>query len=322
MSEEFDISKYSQEYVNYLVKFAQENILKGIIEEPRVFFDEIVVGNYPIQTMSGSDIFKNGERFPIRLTHMTLGPVLALDGAEEAIPEQAIQRIGVQYRFHDQWYMNPSFPAAPNWANVPTASPPGVNETTASWRFTRPVILGTRDTFDIQVGLILPPLPETAVPVSVSFIGLGIESKRPYFFNGQIGLFDTAMRSIPTVNFRNDGAEPVMITDMVVNTGGATGGEEFSFTVGNIRNVRVQVKQIGNGTNARWMIGPVTPGPQAVCASNLGIMSGRCIVHEFPGNGLLWEPGEGIDIAVQALDTGDVTGLKLSVALAGYISIQ
>jgi hypothetical protein len=325
MGEEFNISKYTQEYTNYLVKYAHENLLKGIIEEPRVFFDEIAIGNYPIQNFSGSDIFKNGERFPIRLTHLTLGPVFSLDeGADPPapFPEQVIQRMGVQFRFHDQWYMNPNFVAAPNWSNIPTATPPGVNETTASWRFIRPVILGTRDTMEIQVGLLIPPPPQTAVPVSVTFVGLGIESKRPYFFNGQIGLFDTALRSIPTANFRNDGAEPVMLTDLVVNTGGATGAD-VAVGIGNIRNVRIQIKQVGNGTNARWMIGPVTPGPQAVCASNLGILTGRCIVHEFPGDGLLWEPGEGIDIAVQALDQAEgLATSKLSIALAGYISIQ
>jgi hypothetical protein len=125
---------------------------------------------------------------------------------------------------------------------------------------------------------------------------------------------------MPTGDYRNDGAEPVLLTDMVVNTGGIVGDADQS--VGNIRNVRVQITQVGNGTGANWMIGPTgASAPQAVCAANLGLFSGRCIVHEFPGEGLLWEPGEGIDVSVQGLDGFDDPAF-LSIALAGYISIQ
>lgn len=320
MSDESIINEYTPEYVQYLAKLAEENLLRGIIEEPRVYFDEIQVPQAPIQQQGGSNIFANGEKFPVRLTHMTLIPRYTALNGSDVIPEQMIQRMGLQLGFHDSYYMNPNFVAAPNWCTRPSATPPGVSESTATWHFTRPVVFSARDTLVVQVQLLTLPAGEfVRVPVNVTFIGVGIMSKRPYFFNGQIALFDTALRAIPSAFYRNDGAEPVLITDMVVNTGGIIGDADAS--VGNIRNVRVQVKQNGNGTNSEWFIGPVAPGPQAVCAANLGVYAGRCIVHEFPGQGLLWEPGEGVSVFVQGLDEFSEPAF-LSIALSGYISVQ
>jgi hypothetical protein len=52
----------------------------------------------------------------------------------------------------------------------------------------------------------------------------------------------------------------------------------------------------------------------------LGQMQGRAVVHRFPGEGLIWEPGEGIIVQGLALDAA-VEGLDLAVALSGYISL-
>jgi hypothetical protein len=322
MSDTTDIlvAKYSQEYNAYLVKLASDNIKSGIIYEPRVLFDEINAAPSPVQQFSGSNIFKNGERFPYVLTHMTLFcGLLGADGAT-VIDESMIQRIGAQYRFHDQWYMNPQFTAAPNWITQPTALPPGVSQSTSSWKFEKPVLLGSRDTLKVQVGLVLPP-EDGVVPVTVTVTGIGVSSMRPYFFSGTIGCSESRMVDIPTQAFLNDGAEPVLITDMIVNTSGEVGSDN---PVGDTRNVRVQITQMGNGTGNRWFVGPTAPGPLGVCGAGLGVYSGRCIVHQFPSE-LIWEPGEGIDIAVQLLDQQlDTPGVLpvLAVALCGYITVQ
>jgi hypothetical protein len=44
------------------------------------------------------------------------------------------------------------------------------------------------------------------------------------------------------------------------------------------------------------------------------------VVHQFPGDGLIWEPGEGIIVQGIALDA-TTENLNLAVALTGYISL-
>jgi hypothetical protein len=52
----------------------------------------------------------------------------------------------------------------------------------------------------------------------------------------------------------------------------------------------------------------------------LGYGAGRSIVHRFPGEGLLWEPGEGITLDMQALDDS-VEGYTVGLSLYGYVSV-
>jgi len=310
------ISPYSSEYQAWLLKEVTENIARGIIEEPRVFFDNILIGAAPVETVSGSDIFKNGEKFPIRLTHMLLG----VNEVPSSLPgtwdqdERFIQDIGVCLRFHNQYYQNPDFVPAPLWQNIVATATPLVAESTACWKFIRPVVLSARDTLQVSIGCI--NAPSSPVPVNVTFTGVGVSSKRPYLFNGQFALSGTVMQIIPTANFRNDGAEPVLLTDMTVNVAGNLDSDDPE---GDIRSIRVQVKQVGNGTSANWMVGPVNPPVLGVNAQYLGVYSGRVIVHRFPGGGLLWEPGEGIDVlAKRFVGTNNVS---LGIALAGYIAV-
>ena len=57
-------------------------------------------------------------------------------------------------------------------------------------------------------------------------------------------------------------------------------------------------------------------------ASLLGVRSGRAVVHQFPGDGLIWEPGEGIDLRIQGFpDLEEIPNVDVNIALTGYITI-
>lgn len=319
---DLDLTPYTKEYDAWLIKLASDNLSRGIIEEPRAYYDEIEVSaTTGIITRSSPEVFQNGERFPVKITHMTCGiQYLTTEADPEVADERNIQRVGLGLRFHDQWYMNDRYIAAPLWATGVCTAPLQTSQSTACWRFDRPFILSSRDSLAVKVGLIEGQ--DTAVPVTVAFTGIGIKSKRPYFFAGDTALTDTVMTSIPGGNYKNDGAEPVLVTDMTVNVAAPLGTLD---PTGDIRNLRIQVSQLGNGTNSSWFIGPrtIVPPLLGIGAQNLGVYTGRVVVHRFPMDGLLWEPGEGIDIFVQRLSTAtEAQDFKLSIALLGNIVVQ
>jgi hypothetical protein len=114
-----------------------------------------------------------------------------------------------------------------------------------------------------------------------------------------------------------------MITNMTVNLNGGAGDPN---QVGDISRLSVGIRQIGNGTNAAWVAGPVNDPdlvPDMVPAVLLGQQSGRAIVHRFPGHGLLWAPGEGITAEIQNQLIGDdAFGASMHIGLLGYIAVQ
>jgi len=322
-------------YQQYLIRLQESNVLDGITNEPRVFYDTIPLGLPFVEEPSHPGTFRNGEDFPIRLTHMTMAMkrIATFQGQPVAIDPRTIQRVGVRLKFHDQYYMNryaanPINPAierqlfvpATSWALDSVAPPELLAAGTAAWEFQRPFILSVRDTLRVDVQLDEAPGAATAYPVAATFTGIGVLSKRPYFFSGQIFVTDAQRATIDTDNFRNDGSEPVMVTNMTVSVSASLLDPN---PTGNVNRVSIGVRQIGNGTNSAWVAGPVNEpdiSPDLVPAILLGQQSGNALVHRFPGHGLLWAPGEGISVEVQS-QVIDVTG-PVQIGLLGYISVQ
>lgn len=307
--------------IDYLVALASKNIREGIIEEPRVYYDTFVLQADQIETPSKPDIFINGEQFPVVITHMAaaIRPDYTQAVPNPTLDERYIQRMGLRLTFHDQYYQSRDFVPLPLWLNKVVAAGDLVTEGTSAWTLDRPFVLSARDSMRVTVALEAPndDLNDTR-RATVSFTGTGMLSKRPYFLSQSVELSDTTPVVLPTQGFRNDGAEPVAITDMAVHLSGETNAASAQ---GDIRRVRVNVRQIGNGTQADWMEGPTVPAPLNECpASLLGVTSGRALIHRFPGKGLLWEPGEGVTMDAVALDPS-VVDFELGVALLGYISV-
>lgn len=319
----------TQEYIDYVIRLSERGVLRqGVVNEPRVYFDEIVINPDGQETAGSPGVFVNGEQFPVRLTHLLAAPRF-LNTATPPTPDNPlnIQRCGLRLIFHDQFYMNSVHLPLSVWANKAVAPPPSVAPAISTWDFVengQPFVLSARDTLQVQVSLRDAADPAGLVPIAVAFTGFGMLSKRPYDLNGQVNLTTLAPTFLSTVDFRNDGSEPIVVTDMTVNVG-ATQAAPFAI-VGNIARLALQVKQFGNGTNANWFIGPQVPTPlPRMQASLLGVTAGTAVVHQFPGDGLLWEPGEGITVSTQRLPPPpaavDNFNSVLCLGLAGYIMV-
>jgi hypothetical protein len=329
--------QFSNDYAAYMQLLAETNPTNAILYEPRAFFDFFELNG--LQEVQGhGEVFKNGEDFPIVLTHLTAATAYRDQANAAVVDERLIQRVGLYLNFHDQYYMNSPqqlgggtvMRAAPipTWANVPTGGPEALTRGTSSWRFPRPFILSVRDTLKVRVRLYSLPATANVVPISVSFTGIGLLSKQPYFLSGSVDAADIGWRDMNAVAYANDGAEPIMVTDMVVQVQGESLAVD---PTGDSRRVYVSVRQVGNGTGAEWFHGPVnvnTPGilnnlipNDAMPAVNLGVKQGRCLVHQFP-HPLIWEPGEGITATMQASTIAVGDAVSMNLGLLGFIMVQ
>ena len=307
--------KPGDRYIDYMVKLAAKNVAKGVIEEPRAYFDSITLLPDGVVSNGDRNTFINGEQFPVRLTHATFF-VRPNYVEESGFDLRAMQRMGVRFTFHDQYYQSREFKPLPLWATKVVTGPQALTPSFVSHTFDRPVILSARDSLRVQVAL--ESTSRSPRRVSVSFTGVGLLSKRPYFLASEVELTNQAPTILDTVDFRNDGTEPIALTDMVAHCGAEA---EDPIGAGDIRQLRLQCRQIGNGTGADWYIGPTSPAPLSqIPATLLGTTQGVAVVHQFPGDGLIWEPGEGIIVQGIALDA-TTENLNLAVALTGYISL-
>lgn len=315
--------KSDPDYVDYVMKLGSGILQSGVINEPRLFFDEIPLNADPGVIVAGNpDTFYNGEQFPIRLTHM-LAAVRYLESDDQRAVANPLDigRVLLRLQFHNQFYMNPTTLPLPLWGNKAVAAPEPFSFGNAHWDFVesgQPFILAVRDTMIVRVELQDAAAPASGVPVNVAFHGMGTLSRRPYIFTGETILTALGVVDLNTVDFRNDGSEPVLITDLTVTVGGEVDDVD---PTGDINRIRISIRQVGHGTQSAWFIGPqaAVPPIQRTQATLLGVTTGRAVVHRFPGYGLLWEPGEGITAEAQSL-VADLP-VVLCLAFAGYIMV-
>ncbi len=315
--------KGDSKYLDYVVNLGKMLIESGAINEPRLFFDEIAPSPDAGVIVAGNpETFYNGEQFPIRLTHM----VAAVRHLDSATPQGVadpleVNRLKLRLQFHNQFYMNPEPLPLTLWGNKAVAAPEAFSFGNAHWDFIangQPFVLAVRDTLVVRVQLQDASPPSSAVPVNVAFHGIGMLSRRPFIFTGSVLLDSDGAIDFSTVDFRNDGSEPVIITDLTITVSGEV---EDSDPTGDISRVRISIKQVGNGTNAQWVIGPSAAVPPIVRAQAtlFGVTTGRAVVHQIPGAGLFWAPGEGITAEItSAVD--DLTSV-LCLGFAGYIMV-
>jgi hypothetical protein len=309
---------------NEIVKaLTPENICRGVLYEPRILFDVVSFdGTQQFQT-GNPDVFRNTERYPLRITHVLAGMLNVVADGQSPIggDERIVQRYGLRLRGHDTYYMNPNYPLLPLWNNVISAASDIVTQATSVWELPKPLYMGRRDVMECEVQLLTQPKnvagQNTDETVAVAFHAIGLVSKEPKILTGQLVISDTLAHTIPTDFYRNDGLEPLLITKVVVND-----APNVSQTnpVGNIRNVRLRIRLNGNGTNQWWTRGPVVGSPNDRCPEPVwGITVGRSVVHEVPGGGWLWGSGEGISIELQSAQSTRVD--QVIIAMAGYIEI-
>lgn len=326
-----EINEASPEYQQYVLRVAEQNAVKGIIEEPRIYFDTITLGDPYLEVNCHPGTFQNGEQFPVRITHITMA-LARLNDEDEEVDPLLLQKVGLRLKYHDQFYMNEYsdnpfagsrklFTTIPAWAQRPTASAPSISEATSVFAH-RPFILSARDAMRVDVRLDEAD-SDDVFTVAVGMNGIGALSRRPYFLHGSIYVADTTKQTLSPANFKNDGSEPIIVTNTTISCGAEISSAD---PTGNIARITgVGFKQIGNGTGRSWVVGPTTDPlimSDLAPAISLGNLTGRAVVHRLPGDGLLWAPGDGIQAFVQNQDpSGDLDGAKVNIALLGYIAV-
>jgi len=297
---------------------AADTVCVGRLNEPRAYFDTVTVP----ETASTSEIFpgssavfRNNEDFPVQIKWLVIGTNW-LDGQNNPVDERFLARIGLRIRQHDHYYMSRQLVACPLWSNTLSTAPLSISNAGVTWTFTHPVVLSARDTFQVRVALTAAPVASRTV--RVAFHGVGRLTSRPYFFESQAVLTNAVVTTMDTAPFRNDGAEPVDIQFMVANVSSEPSDAD---PTGDSRAATIQINQVGNGTNADWIKGPVFPTPiLRPPVSQLGCTLGRSIVHQLPGSGWVWEPGEGVQIDLARLGTLD-TDTPVTISMLGHISV-
>lgn len=318
--------KGTNNYLDYVIQLAKGPTLEeGVVNEPRLYYDALSVLPDPtVETAGTPDAIYNRELFPVRLTHMTAA--IGWGVAELSFPPILIQMYGLQLRYHDQFYMNSNPVAIPAWCNKVVAAPDVSSAAMSAWDFiasgSRPPILSKQDTFQVDVRCDdqVPDFVDAENPlaVTVTFTGFGILSRRPYLFSGTANLTEVLTRkSISASNFRNDGNEPIIITDMTVLVGPQS--DDDVFLGGDIRRVSLNVRQVGSGTGSWWFAG--TKNDSLCPASLLGVTTGRAVVHQFPGVGQLFGPADGMSLMMQPLRALIDVPVSIDIGFIGYIMV-
>lgn len=314
----------ANEYVEYMVQMAAKRLDKGIINEPRVYFDQIsdsaVNELAPNFLTSSPSTFRNAERFPVRITHMVASQA-RLESDNDVSP-RGDNTAGLRIRMRDHSYnqktgslgitASQELPAVYTYNNTAAGTDPASALSQASWRFTdwgEPFVLHARDSLEIEVNLTDPEAditittnqvgPVTAVinnplTLAVTFLGYGLQSMRPYALTSNVQRFEDTSTFLQVDDFRNDGDEPIVVTQMSAAIIGPLVSPVVST---DLRRLIFNVRQVGSGTNVRWFQGPIDPTVIALMPADLVGCTTKALttVHRFPYP-LLWEPGGGVDV--------------------------
>lgn len=375
-----------------MIQLAKANIVDGVLEEPRLYFDEIFLPqnlSFPLpefaQLAKGdAEVFINREKFPVRLTHMTLSTLDTshwvyannVSGADTVYQgfenNPSFDRIMGLYLEHTNYYfMRRQFIPFAAWSNQTTNTHQADNGQSATWEFARPALMGPRDALRVTVRLdptfwswpFLATIPEQVdnpgVPrlldvlrleASVVFSGVGLLTKQPYYYGGK-AVFEKDAAPLVVLDpgqFRNGGMEPIVLLSMAVVSHGlvcqmgaisiGSSSAEVAVPVP-VETFSVGVRLEGNGTQEDWIVGPQNNVTPEECPAHLvGMTSGPSVIHRFPGDGVILQPGEGFRASVcpapaavsteEAADSStaedgpvEVDARVARIALAGYLVV-
>lgn len=313
------------ERMQEIIDAAHEQLDTGVIYEPRgypVIFQNGFGGptaapGQEFQPANDQPYLTNGEQFPVKITHVVLGSTL---------PEVAlefVQRVGLRFRYHDNYFPNPFFTPLPAWQNKPSALPLYLNRGTAVWTFDKPNILSAQDTLKVTMRSVSADVAMTA---SVVFHGFGLFSRRPYMVAGTATLPASHQPvDVNAIVYRDDSSEPIALFQMVVTVKGTVSFQNPQ-SQGDLRGVEIQVKQSGNSSRANWLQ-PIRSNDRQFAtdqlpASLIGAHGGNQIVHKLD-EPWIWNPGEGFTASAMNIDLSEVSNAYVFGAMAlGHIIIR
>lgn len=310
----------------YQHRLAQRNLAESAAKmfEPRVLYDVFTFDGSQQLVYANPNIYRNGERFPIRITHI-LAQMLA-EASDEQEPaggdERMVQRYGMRIKAHGNFYMNNAHAPLPLWHNVPIAAVDVATFAQATWCLDKPFVLGNRDTFQVQIRMTVGVPSGENQRVSVSFEGRGHYTRQPkrlvgtLLVEGTDSFNGTSVQTLDIEAFRNDGTEPLDIERVVIHQAPDTNTPD---PTGDVRNVRVRIRCNGNGTGSWWIAGAPVLNNDHVPAPLLGTGTGRAVVHKLPGDGWLWYPNEGVRPELRSFTPSRAESVV--VAFVGYLLV-
>lgn len=344
-----------------LIQFASRNKGEGVLIEPRFYYDVInfetqgdgTTAPYALTAQqSDPDSFKNGEQFPVRLTHLIVSPQhfpLNVEGGPGVIYERpsTVQQLTLRVERYGEYYMNEQFIRASAWHNVQSAQPYNLASGTVTHKLFQPLVLSARDSLRIDFECVYPGPTNMFVPppnaqqitinsfngenfeppsIVVQLSGVGMRSGRPYMLSGPARPTTDAGQTLFTVDpslLQNIGNEPIALTDMTVVGNSAMRAQGFEENVSgllpDVRMFRMQVRQQGNGTQAQWFKGPMYPTPiNRMPLALFGTHLGASIVHRFPGDGIQLDPGEVVRVTGQNSAYGTPDGEEANLSPRQY----
>jgi hypothetical protein len=354
-----------------VVQFASKNRGEGVLIEPRAYFDFLnyVDASNDLATQvwnTDPGSFTNGEQFPVRLTHFIVSPnfkvaTFGTDIVAQYVYLDALQSVKLRIERYDEYYMNEFLINAPAWHNVNIAPPVGVGNALVTRTLPHAVVLSARDSFRVECervpfGAIVGVSASDAEPldtvtgsvaVTFTFTGVGMRSGRVYTWGDTLNFYPDgpSIQSFDPAQLQNVGGEPVAVTQMSFQVGP---GEPVSLpdqdligpasapAMFDTRLFRVGIKQQGNGTQADFQHGPTYPTEiRRMPLSLWGTDVGQSVVHQFPGDGLLLDPGQTVRVqgtrlaaigADQDARNAFAAGLHypevVSIGLLGYLMVK
>lgn len=334
----------------------------GLIYEPRSYqsvflfvptvFDPITgAGSVVTQQRNEPGAYRNGEQFPVRITHLTayMGgggevenftspPVEAgVTGGEE----RALVYYGLRVMDHDTYYPSSVFTPIPLLQNVNTSVNSVASAGTITYKLDKPFLMSNQDALEVKISLQSISGDEAFLLLTVAASGYGLWSKQPVRMGASVPVTASAVGatlSFNTDSFRNYSTEPFAITELTFTPVGSPVVDPLS-SLNTIwaQDLLVQVRGIGNNTTSRWFTFsnqqiPFPGGGGAripmMPVGLLGTKAGRCVTHKLPttaaGDGWVLEPGEEVFIEVTPqYDQSILLRTEfLYVALHGYITAR
>lgn len=268
--------------------------------EPRAYFQEYVFATDQELSYPDTSVWRNGEQFPVVITHITAAMRGNRTRTDDQYPQQGSPALISDYSMrivsHDTSYMSSEYLPIPAWHNRRNAASDVFGASTTSWIFDHPTILGNRSSFKVQVRLERPPIDTeggaSSRICSVKFDCLGVNTRRPYNLGARLTLANDGLGTFDASKLSNTVGEPLQVIGVTF-----TLGSEAPGFMADITQLRARIMVDGTGTSQSWSYGGgVSPMPhEFVPVSLLGITSGLCVCHKLPGKGWLWDPGQGVD---------------------------
>lgn len=298
--------------------YAQPSLCKGNYYEPRWLYNSV---DLPAggDVLVDANTFRNGERWPVHLTHI-LWAIRDRDSEAFSTDEREIQNVACRLHGHDTYYQTVDYTLLPLWHTARVALPTPIGFGESSVYFLRPILLPTRAAMRCNVSLEQAELDGVTRRVGVSFHGQGNKSRQPRILGQQ--LLDLAAADSNTLitdiaDFSNDGYEDIVLTSMSVFCS-APSNAVGAAVIGNIRRARVALSMTG-GSGNDFTLTPSTSPPIRGCpASLLGVSGGRAIVHEIPQGGWILQPNRAFNMELRSLSA---SALQVVTAAFGYAII-